>query len=268
MSKKAIYGILIAVLLPLIGYVALKGATDGATVMPRHYFADSIISRTENGKRYSDTVWHKVPDFQLTNQLGQNVTWKDLEGKTVVASFFFTHCPTICPRMTTNMKSLQDGIRSSEKVGNREANFVHFLSISIDPERDSVSRLRNWASRFQVNPQNWWLLTGNREAIYDLSINHLKLLAQDGGAVDSNFLHTDHFVLIDKNRHVRGYYHGLDTAALSRLSEDIIFLTMEKDRNRKSLLAGKLPLLGLVLLIAVLAVTVLLLFLKKENKKP
>lgn len=267
MNKKAIYGILIALILPLIGYLTLKGATANEAVMPRHYIPDSVVTRTKGGKQYSDTVWHTMPEINLKNHLGKNVSWKDMEGKIVVADFFFTHCPTICPPMTMNMKKLQEGVKSHEKVGNREANFVQFLSISIDPERDSVAALKKWADRFQINPNNWWLLTGDRKEIYDLSINHMKLLAQDGAGSDSNFLHTDYFVLLDKNRNVRGYYHGLDTTALSRLSEDIILLTLEKDPKKKSFLAGKLELLSIVLVVAALAVFLLIRALNKDKRK-
>lgn len=266
MSKKALYGILLAVLLPLVCYFLLKRATDGATVMPRHYIPDSVVTKTKNGKQYDDTVWHRLPDIHLTNQLGNKISWKNLEGKIVVADFFFTHCPTICPTMTYNMKRLQEGIKSNEKVGNRDADFIQLLSFSIDPERDSVAQLKKWADRFQIDPQNWWLLTGDRKAIYDFSINDMKLLAQNGGPVDSDFLHTDFFVLIDKNRSIRGYYHGLDTNALSRLSEDIVLLTLEKDPKRKFFLAGKLELIAVVFAIAAIGVIILIRFLKKENK--
>ena len=267
MSKKAVYGIIIAVLLPLIGYFSLKRATEETVAMPRHYIPDSVVIRTENGKQYQDTIWHRLPEFNLTNQLGQAVSWNDLEGKVVVADFFFTHCPTICPGLTNNMKKLQEGIKKSDRAGDRQPDFIQFLSFSIDPERDSVPQLKKWADRFQIDPQNWWLLTGDRNEIYDLSINHLKLLAQDGGPVDSNFLHTDFFVLIDKNRNIRGYYHGLDENDLSRLSEDIVLLSLEKDPHKKFFLAGKLELIDVVFVIAAIGLVVLLKFLKREDKK-
>ena len=267
MNKKAVYGTLLAVLLPIVGYFLLKTTTEKAVAMPRHYIPDSVVTRTKGGKAYSDTIWHRVPDFKLTNQEGQTVSWKDMEGRIVVADFFFTHCPTICPGMTRNMKKLQDGIKSSEKVGNRTADFIQFLSFSIDPERDSVPQLKKWADRFQVDDQNWWLLTGDRKAIYDLSINDMKLLAQDGGPVDSNFLHTDFFVLIDKERNIRGYYHGLDTTALSRLSQDIVLLTLEKDPHRKFFLSGKLELIAIVLVLVAAGLVIGTHYLKKEKAK-
>lgn len=266
MNKKAIYALLIAVVVPLICYFIIKGYSDSAILMPRHYLADSIITKTEKGKKVTDTAWHKLPDFSLINQQGDTVSWEGLKGKVVVAGFFFTHCPTICPRLTTNMRYLQQSINNSQRVGDKTPDFLHFLSFSIDPERDSVSRLKQWADRFQVNPEQWWLLTGTKKDIYDMAINEMKIGLVDGQGVDTNFIHTDHFVLIDSNRHVRGYYHGLDTASLQQLSNDIIFLTMEKDPGRKFFLAGKLELIAIVFLVAIVGVGLLLFIIRKKEK--
>jgi protein SCO1 len=265
-NKKAIYALLLAVVVPLICYFIIKGYSDSAILMPRHYLADSIINKTEKGKKVTDTAWHKLPDFSLINQQGDTVSWEGLKGKVVVADFFFTHCPTICPRLTTNMRYLQQSINNSQRVGDKTPDFLHFLSFSIDPERDSVSRLKQWADRFQVNPEQWWLLTGTKKEIYDMAINEMKIGLVDGQGVDTNFIHTDHFVLIDSNRHVRGYYHGLDTASLQQLSNDIIFLTMEKDPGRKFFLAGKLELIAIVFLVAIVGVGFLLFIIRKKEK--
>lgn len=266
MNKKAVIGILLALIIPLIGYFSIKNFGKDATAMPRHYIYDSVIVKTVNGKEVIDTVWHTIPDFTLTNQLGRQVSLKDMEGKIIVADFFFTHCPTICPRLTANMKYVHDGMKDPEKVGDKEQDFVQFLSFSIDPERDSVAALKKWNDRFQINPSNWWLLTGDKKTIYDLSINDMKLGLIDGGRVDTNFIHTDYIVLIDKNRNIRGYYHGLDTTAMGQLSRDIVFLALEKDKNRKSIFAGKLELVAVVFLCAIIGIFALMYFLKKENK--
>ncbi|MGZ8550647.1 MAG: SCO family protein [Chitinophagaceae bacterium] len=266
MNKKAFYALLIAVVIPLICYFIVKRYSDSAIAMPRHYFADSIVTRIEKGKKVTDTAWHKLPDFSLTNQQGEVVSWEGLKGKVVVADFFFTHCPTICPRLTTNMRYLQQSINNSRRVGDKTPDFLHFLSFSIDPERDSVERLKQWADRFQVNPEQWWLLTGPKKEIYDMAINEMRIGLVDGEGVDTNFIHTDHFVLIDSNRHVRGYYHGLDTASLQQLSNDIIYLTMEKDPNRKFFLSGKLELIAVVFLVAAVGVALLLFIIRKKGK--
>ena len=266
MNKTALFGILLAMVLPLGSYFLLKAKTKDNVVVPRHYIYDSVIQKTENGKQVTDTIWHRLPDFSLTNQLGKQVGWSDMEGKVIVADFFFTRCPTICPQLTRNMKRMQDGISNAQRVGSTQADFVHFLSFSVDPERDSVPALKSWADRFQVDPQNWWLLTGPKKEIYDLSIEHMKLGLVDGEGIDTSFFHTDYMVLIDKNRNIRGYYHGLDTADISRLSRDIVLLRLEKDPQRKRIFDGKLELIAVVFLVTILGLLALMYFLKKEKK--
>lgn len=168
--------------------------------------------------------------------------------------------------MTVNMRRLQESIHNGQRVGDRTNRRIHFLSFSIDPERDSVPRLKYWADRFQINPEQWWLLSGDKKTIYDLAINEIKLGVVDGEGVDTSFIHSDRFVLIDSNRHVRGFYNGLDSASLAKLSGDIVLLTMEKDPGKKSFLAGKLQLIAIVVLIAILGVGLFLFIFKK--KKP
>ena len=265
MNKSAVLGLLIALCIPLLGYFIVKSVSSDAAVMPRHYIYDSVITKTVNGKLTSDTVWHTLPDFKLTNQLGHQVGWNDLEDKVVVANFFFTRCPTICPRMTMNMKRLQDGITNAQRVGDKTPKWLHLLSLSVDPERDSVHDLKKWADRFGIDPGRWWLLTGPKKEIYDLSIEHMKVLAQDGKGVDTSFFHTDFLVLIDRHRNIRGYYHGLDTAAVAKLSQDIVLLSMEKDPKRKKFFEGKLELIAVVFLLSLVGLGVFLYFLKREK---
>ena len=263
MNKKAAFGIAIALFLPLVSYFIVKQYSKDAVPMPKHYIYDSVSSKTIKGKLVEDTFWHRIPDFSLKNQLNETVGWKGIEGKTVVASFFFTHCPSICPRLTENIKLLQQNIKTSEKVGDREARFVQFLSFSVDPERDSVPALKKWADRYQINPNNWWLLTGEKKAIYNLSIDHMKLGLVDGKGIDTGFFHTDFLVLIDRNRNIRGYYHGLDTNALSTLARDIVLLALEKDPKRKGPFAGQLEMIAIVFLITIIGIGLLLFLLKR-----
>jgi protein SCO1 len=264
-TKTALYALILALLVPLVSYFIVKKTSEAAVQMPGHYLVDSTITTIKNGKEVVDTVWHQLPELSLTNQLGQKVSWKDIHGKVVVADFFFTHCPTICPSLTKSMKRFQDGVTNSKRVGDKTPDFLHLLSFSIDPERDSVERLKMWADRFQVNPDQWWLLTGPKKEIYDMAIEEMKIGIMDGKGIDTDFIHTDHFVLIDTNRHVRGYYHGLDSASMNRLSEDIILLTLEKDRTKKSFLAGKLQMLAVVFLMAIGAVGVFLFIFRKKG---
>jgi protein SCO1 len=265
-NTKALYALMLAILLPLVCYFIVKRSSESAIHMPRHYIADSVITTVRKGKQVSDTVWHRLPEISLTNQLGQTVSWKDMHGKVIVADFFFTHCPTICPALTRSMRRLQNGINNGERVGDRTPDFLHLISFSIDPERDSVAALKKWADRFQVNPDQWWLVTGDKKAIYDMAINEMKLGIVDGKGIDTDFIHTDHFVLLDTNLNIRGYYHGLDDTSVNRLSQDIILLTLEKDPKSKSFLAGKLQLIAVVFLIAMAGVGIMLFIFKKKDK--
>jgi protein SCO1 len=263
MNKKALLGLLIAVAIPLAGYLIMRSVSNDVVAMPRHFIYDTVHSVTKNGKLETDTVWHKIPDFSLLNQLNERVSWKDVGDKIVVADFFFTRCPTICPKLTMNMKLLQDHIKTSARVGDRFPRFVQFVSFSVDPERDDVPALKHWADRFQINPENWWLLTGSKKEIYDLSINHMKLGLVDGNGIDTGFFHTDYMVLIDKNRNIRGYYHGLDSTEVQQLARDIVLLSLEKDPKRKGVFAGKLELLAVIFSITIIGIILLVYLLKR-----
>ena len=233
--------------------------------MPRHYKWDSVIEKVKKGKRTTDTVWHQLADISLKNQMGDTVTWDKLKGKIIIADLFFTRCPTICPAMTKNMKRLAESINNGQKVGDRANKLVHFLSFSVDPERDSVERLKYWADRFQVNPEQWWLLTGNKKEIYDLAIKEMMIFAEDGKGVDTSFIHSDRFVLIDSSRHLRGFYNGLDSASLGQLSRDLVLLTMERSPNEKSDVRDKLMIVAIAVLSTIFGVGLFLFLLKRKK---
>lgn len=282
MNKKALLGIIIALIIPVVAYFIMRAVPT--VIPPQRIFYDSVTTKIVKGKEVNDTMWSHVPDFSFTNQMGQKVSWKDMmykrndsmsEGKIVVIDFFFTHCPTICPTMTKNMKLLRDNIKTNNLVGDREANFVQFLSVSVDPERDSVPELKKWADRFQVNPENWWLLTGNKKEIYDWAKNGLRLGVVDGGNVDSNFMHPQLFMLLDKDRVIRArkdkdgnvqMYNGLDSNSLRNIAEDIVLLSLEKDPKKKSPLAGELELIAVVFSVAAIGVILLVTLMKREKK--
>ena len=277
MNKKALYAIILALIVPLAIFLYVNSLPKAA--IPKPIFYDSVSSVIKNGKLKNDTFWHHLPDFKLTNQLGDHVSWKDIvatgkdtTGRIVVADFFYTHCPTICPVMTRNMKRLQNSVKKAVDVDGRKTELVQFLSFSIDPDRDSVPALKKWADRFQIDPSNWWLLTGDKQTIYDLSLRHMNLAVQDP-KIDSAFPHTDIFVLIDKNGVIRVrrdkdgnpiLYHGLDSTSMANLSEDIVLLSLEKDRNKKSFLAGQLTTVAVAMLITLVIVGLFLFLFRKK----
>ena len=285
-NKTALYALILAVLIPLVSYFIIKQLSTDAIHIPKPIYEDTTISRVVKGKIEKETIWHKIPDFTLTNQEGKNVSLHamvrvdpetgDTVPKIIVANFFFTHCATICPGMTMNIKKLQESIKKSQKVGDRTADFVQFLSFSVDPDRDSVAALKKWADRFQINPENWWLLTGDKKTIYDLSLKHMNLSVQDPQGVDTGFFHTDIIVLIDRDRVVRmprdeygnpRTYHGVEEKDLSKLSEDIVLLMLEKDKKKKTFFDGKLELLGVVFLLTLVGLGIFLVVLRKTRNK-
>jgi protein SCO1/2 len=233
MNRRALIGIFIALIIPVISYLIVDAYSEDAVGMPKRYYVDTVVSKVVKGKEVSDTVWHRVANISLQNQLGDSISLDMIKGKVIVADFFFTRCPSICPTLTRNMKKLQDALKLKDDMKRIDTSFVHFLSFSVDPERDSAQALKKYADRFGVNHDIWWLLTGNKKTIYDFALQEVKLGLEDGEGVDSNFIHTQKMVLIDKDRVVRGYYDGLDSMAMKNLAEDIVLLMLEKDKKKK-----------------------------------
>lgn len=257
MNPKAIVSLLMVILIPLAGYYIVKFYSKDAVHMPGHYFYDSVQVVEKGGKNITDTVWHTVRNIQFTNQLGKKVSLNDLKGKIIVINFFFTHCPTICPGLTKNMKKLQNSFIKNPEI-------VQFLSISVDPENDSVPALRKYADRFNVNHDTWWMVTGDKKDIYDFALNEIKASIADTD-IDTAFIHTEKFFLLDSNRVLRGWYEGFDTVKQSLLARDIPTLMLERDRKRPSILRGFIPYLP-VIFIGIGMVIFLVTFLIKKRQ--
>lgn len=228
-----------ALVIPVICYFIVSYYSTDAVDMPRRYFVDTVLTKVEGGKEITDTVWHKVRNLTLTNQLGNEVSLDDLQGKVIVANFFFTRCPSICPSLTMNMKRLQNTLKLKDVTRKIDTTFVQFLSFSVDPQRDSAVQLKKYADRYGVNHDVWWMLTGDKKTIYDFALQEVKLSAIDGEGIDSNFIHTERFVLLDRDRVVRGYYNGLDSMAMADLAGDIVKIFIEKDKKKKRSLFRK-----------------------------
>lgn len=265
MNKKGWLAVFIAVVVPLIFYGI---ANQYGVVMPRHYFPDSVITRMKDGKEITDTVWHKVANITLVNQLGDTVSLDSLKGKVIIIDFFFTHCASICPILTHNMRRLQDALKLRDDTKGIDTTFVQFLSLTVDPAHDPPPVLKRYADHYGVNSDVWWMLTGPKRTIYDFALNELKLGLQDSVSVDSNFVHTDYVALLDKNRVIRGYYHGTDTVALARLADDIVFLMLEKDKNRRSVFFTELKPLMLSIAIILLATALGVIYFSRRSKMP
>lgn len=226
MGKRAILAILLATVLPVAGYFVVKYYSESATQMPPRYFYDGVDTVKQGGKITVDTAWHKVKDITLVNQLGDTVTLDSLKRKIIVIDFFFTRCPSICPGLALRMQKLQKSFSS-----NNNDSIVQFISISVDPEHDSVPRLRKFANRYTNNHDSWWFVTGNKKEIYDFAFNELKASIADA-AIDTAFIHTENFFLLDRHRVVRGWYNGFDDEKQAKLVKDIPLLMLEKEKKR------------------------------------
>ncbi len=225
MKKSAVLGLLLALVLPFTGYFLVKYYSEKTVQLPHRYFFDTIVQKENNGKVSMDTVWHKVRNLHFTNQLGKQVTLDDLQGKILVVDFFFCKCPTLCPGLAKSMARLQKSFKDNND------SIVQFISISIDPVHDSVPELRKFANRYTSNHDSWWFLTGNKEEIYDFALHELKASVADS-EVDTAFIHTPNFFLLDRDRVVRGWYDGFDEKKQAALVKDIPLLMLEKNKKK------------------------------------
>ena len=260
MNKKAVLALLLAIVMPFAGYFIVDYYSKDAVHMPHRYFTpDSVIVTEKNGKTVTDTIWHQVKNIEFTNQLGKKVSLDDLKGRILVINFFFTRCPSICPGLTKSMKKLQDSFLKNDSI-------VHFISISVDPEHDSVPQLRKFADRYNANHDSWWFVTGNKKDIYDFALNELKAGLADT-EVDSAFIHTENFFLLDSSRVVRGWFNGFDTLKQAELVRDIPLLMLEKDRKKPSVFREFIPILPLIFIAIGIVLVVILIFNHQKNKQ-
>ncbi len=170
-----------------------------------------------NGKDSSLPAYWSVPDFQLIAHDGKPFGLKDLRGKIWVAEFFFASCAGICPIMNQNMTEVQKAFADNPDVV--------IVSITVDPKNDTPEVLREYRQNFNAMDGKWFFLTGDKKAIYRLARHGFKVAAEEvppqeeGGATD--FIHSDRFILVDRQGRIRGYYNGTDKEQVQKLIADI-----------------------------------------------
>lgn len=166
---------------------------------------------------------HTIADFELTNQNGEIITYHNYKNKIYVADFFFTRCQNICIMMAFNMQELQEYYKNDEDI--------MFLSHSVTPTIDSVSVLKKYAINKGVNDGKWNVTTGDKKHIYELARKSYFAVIEDGDGGENDFIHTEQFVLVDKERRIRGYYDGTEKEDMEKLKKDITLLKEEYTRN-------------------------------------
>lgn len=173
----------------------------------------SVVSQG-NGKM--DTVYHSIPDFSAVNQAGKTITQKEIEGKVYVADLFFASCPSFCPRMNSGLKVVYD---KYSKVDD----FL-ILSFTVDPDHDTIPALAKYAEKYGADASRWMFLRGGKQEIHDLSLAYLMIPPDTIKDVKQDIQHSPYYVLVDKERHIRGIYDSTNPLMLDSLQGDITYL--------------------------------------------
>jgi len=225
-NKRFILGLAVAGLLPLSFYVIAKALAKDKLELPRHYVVERVAAP-------GDTVWHRAADLRGINQVGETVSLNEsLQGRLLAVSFFFTECPTVCPKLTENMRLLQ---RAFTRTGKETFDTVRvqLVSISVDPTTDSPARLRAYADAHRANHDRWWFIQAPRAEVARYMRQDLGLAGGTGEGGAEDLQHSQSIVILDRERYIRGVYNGLDPVDLKRCADDLVLLSMEKKRKGK-----------------------------------
>ena len=204
----------IAAIVLYLFYNALKPIKVLPVYQPAMVNYELVDSTLQHIKKF-----HQIAPFRLTNQNGKIITQRDYQDKIYVADFFFTTCPTICPKMTENMALIQARILDDSQV--------KLLSFSVTPQIDSVAQLKRYAIEKEVNDQKWNLVTGDKKEIYTLARKSFLAVKEDDDGRPFDMIHTENFILVDPEKRIRGFYDGTDIKAMEELLQDITTLKQE-----------------------------------------
>ena len=199
-------------------YNALQPKKRLPIYQPNMVNAELVDSSLQYVKKY-----HRIADFSLLNQNGDTITQENYRDKIYVADFFFTTCPTICPIMTANLVEVQAALVNDPEV--------LLLSHSVTPEIDSVAQLKKYAIEKGVNDAKWNLVTGDKRQIYELARKSYLAVQEDGDGGPLDMIHTENFILVDKQRRIRGFYDGTKEEEMDRLLSDIEILKNSEEEK-------------------------------------
>ena len=192
---------------------------ESTSTLPYYNGSDFTPIWIAPGESVPDSI-HKVDQFSFIDQNGETVTNETYEGKIYAANFFFTSCPSICPVMTKNLKTVEDEFADDDEV--------MFISHSVTPDIDSVERLRQFADTYGIDDSKWHMVTGDKADIYNLAWYSYFADENPGFSEDSSeFIHSEHVLLVDQNGYIRGVYKGTLELEMQRMSDDIAILESE-----------------------------------------
>lgn len=187
-----------------------------------NYRIDTVMV---DGKPKTDTVYHTIPDFSLVSQEGKTITQNEIKGKVYVVDFFFASCPSFCPRMNSGLKTVYDKYK--------KVNDFLIVSFDIDPDKDSVPVLAKYAKSYDADPNRWLFLRGDKQQIHDLSMSYLMIPPDTIKDVKQDIQHSPYYVLVDKERHIRGIYDSTNPVMIDSLQGDITYLLKEYRKKNK-----------------------------------
>lgn len=185
------------------------------------YGNKQAVNKNVNGKTVTDTIYQTIPAFKFVNQYGDTITDKSLDGKIYVADFFFTSCPNICPVMHRNMLNVYNEFKSHDDF--------RILSHTIDPKYDTVPVLKKYADKLNVSGNTWWFLLGAKNDTYQIAKSYLVSVQEKNPA--GQYVHDGYFILIDKQKRIRGTYTGTDPEEVKKMTGDIKTLMAEPDQK-------------------------------------
>ncbi|WP_228237945.1 SCO family protein [Allomuricauda sp. M10] len=210
-AKYKLFGLVFLGLSAIIIYL-FYNALQPENVLPI-YQPNMVDQSLVDSTLFYKKKYHTISDFALLNQNGDTITQENYKDKIYVADFFFTTCPTICPIMTKNMAEIQDAILDDPNI--------MLLSHSVTPVIDSVPQLKKYALEKGVVDSKWNLVTGDKKQIYELARKSYLAVKTDGDGGPYDMIHTENFILVDKEKRIRGFYDGTNREEISKLLEDI-----------------------------------------------
>ena len=221
--------IILALILALPGFLYYLLTAEGKNrYKPLPIYGPKLVAKTFHtikGKQIPDTIYHTLSDFNLKDQNGKQVSFKTLDKKIFIVNFFYSHCPTICNEVNVNIDSLAANYAKNK--------MVYFVSITVDPTRDSEAVLKSYADKLKLTTSNWLFLTGDTTTTYNLARKGLLVDALQTG---DDFVYSNQLILVDSEKRIRGYYSGTLTDDLVKLNDEIkVLITEELRRNDKSL---------------------------------
>ncbi|MDQ1150782.1 SCO family protein [Sphingobacterium zeae] len=205
-SKTRVYSWFVALVLavPLLAFMLVRYVASNDIALP--YYGENFLEIKKGEAKH-------IGAFEFSNQEGKLISSEFVKGKVWIACYFFTSCPTICPKMIAGMGDIQEEFSDEHQL--------RMVSFTVDPDRDTPAVLKEYANIRNINTVQWNLVTGRKKDLYRYARKDLKIMATDGDGGPQDFIHSDRIVLIDQSGYARGYYDGTEAADIKQLIKDI-----------------------------------------------